>query len=170
MQAVESKPFVVAENSASTMVADVASEIPPPPCDFNNDEQRAWNHITMSLNEYELIHLTDALTISIITKTYVSWVSAEKQLAAYAKKNKGSIMATTPNGYSQPHQLYHVACRYKKELLQWLPEAALTIPSFQKIMGERVIPQQRSFFDDPIERHRGNKTKIGLVAIDGGNK
>jgi hypothetical protein len=61
-----------------------------------------------------------------------------------------------------------MASRYKKELLQWLPEAALTIPSFSKIIQESTVPVQAKLFTDPIETHRQQKTKIGLVGIDGG--
>lgn len=175
MQAVET-PSVNVEQSNPQMAADVASEIPKALADLNAKEQKIWSHITNSLNEYQLIHLTDALALTIICKTFVSWLEAEDELAkvkASAAKSKGgkdSYMITTPNGHQQPHQSFYVARTLKQDLLKWLPEAALTIPTFQKVMGERVVPQQREMFDDPIKRQQNKKRKIGMVALNGGKK
>lgn len=165
----EELPAVSAVETVS-MSADVASEIPQPPFKLSIEEKKIWQHVTVALNEYQLIHLTDSLTLSVICKSFAAWTAAEKHLARYMKENAGSMLVKTPNGFEQPHQLFYVARQLKKELLQWLPEAALTIPSFQKVMGERVVPQQRTLFDDPVTRHRKNKTIIGLVALDGGKK
>jgi hypothetical protein len=53
----------------------------------------------------------------------------------------------------------------KRELLQWLPEAALTIPSFSKQVGERARPEQGSLFEDPVTAHRERRAAMGLRAI-----
>lgn len=155
---------------ANKSVITVASAIPKPPSTLNADERKIWKYITEALLEYGLIHKTDGITLMVISKTFCTWVKVEKQLEDVVEKSKDkTYFVTTPNGYSQPHQAYYMARNLKKELLQWLPEAALTIPSFQKFMGEVGAPNQGALFDDdPVARHRDNKTKIGLIGIDGG--
>ena len=83
-------------------------------------------------------------------------------------KEKGSYYVSTPNGYQQPHQAYYVARDKKRELLKWLPEAALTIPSFHKLKTEQLTPQGDLFGADPIEQFRQRKAKLGMRAIPGG--
>ena len=165
----ESAPSLQPRNEAAYVVGIVASEIPDMPTKLGSQEKKIWHHVTKALKQYDLIHLTDGLMLSIISKTYVKWVNAETELEAYAAANGGSYMVETPNGYVQPHQLFHVAGRLNKQLMEWLPEAALTIPSFNKMIHDRAMPEQGKLnFSDPVERHRDNKTKIGLVGIDGG--
>jgi len=151
-----------------SLVSDIASEIPKAPMTFSAEEKKTWKYVTEALFEYGLIHRTDGLTIAVICKTFSAWAKAEQELAKVVDKNNGSYMVTTPNGYVQPHQIFYLAGKLKKELLDWLPEAALTIPSFQKIVGEPAAPNQGSLFDDPVEKHRKNLTKIGMVALNGG--
>lgn len=153
-----------------TQKAVIAPAIPEPLHKLPKEQKAIWDHITQSLYEYGLIHKTDAIVISVITRTYAAWVKAEEHLDKIIKTSPdGSYMVQTPNGFSQPHQAYYVAQKLKKELLSWLPEAALTIPSFQKAVGDISAPNQAALFDDdPVEKHRKNKTKIGMVAINGG--
>lgn len=149
----------------------IAPAIPKPINKLTKDQKAIWDHITESLFEYGLIHKTDAILISVICRTYSAWVKAEEKLDEIVKTSaNGSYLIETPNGYVQPHQAYYVAQKLKKELREWLPEAALTIPSFQKAVGDLGAPQQPGLFgDDPFEKHRNNKTKIGtVVAFDGG--
>jgi phage terminase small subunit len=147
---------------------NVASEIPDPPAKLSVKEKAIWLHITTALHEVGLIHLTDGLMLKVICTTFVRWVEAEESLSKFQKGNGGHYIIRTPNGYEQPHQLYYMSRNLKRELLQWLPEAAMTIPSFHKIMGERAIPDQGNLFDDPIATHKKLKAKIGLVAHTGG--
>lgn len=144
----------------------IPSEIPTALIKFTAKEKKIWEYITQSLHEVGLIHRTDAMVLSVICKTFGSWVSAEEQLRLVMNEHGGSYMVKTPNGYEQPHQLYYVARNLKRELLQWLPEAALTIPSFHKIVGERAAPEQGSLFDDPVAQHRARKAEIGLRLVE----
>ena len=146
----------------------IPSEIPDAPLKLTVKEKRIWDHVTASLHEVGLIHRTDALLLAVICRTFIRWVEAEEQLTKFSATNGGTYIVTTPNGYQQPHQIYYVSRNIKRELLQWLPEAALTIPSFHKIVGERANPQQGSLFDDPIEQHRKRKAVIGLQLHEGG--
>jgi P27 family predicted phage terminase small subunit len=146
----------------------IPSEIPDAPSKLTVKEKKIWGHITGSLFEVGLIHRTDALMLTVICKTFVRWVDAEEQLTEFMKQHEGSYIVKTPNGYEQPHQIYYVARNVKRELLQWLPEAALTIPSFHKIVGERAAPNQGTLFDDPVEQHRKRRAEIGMRVVDGG--
>lgn len=143
----------------------IPSEIPRAPAKLSAKERKVWDHITQALHECGLIHRTDAVLLTVIVRTFCRWVEAEEQLSAYAKEHDGSYIVTTPNGYEQPHQLFYLARNLKKELLQWLPEAALTIPSFHKLVGDRASPTQGQLFDDPVEAHRKRKTQLGLRAV-----
>lgn len=146
----------------------IPSEIPDHLAKLSAAERKVWKHVTAALLEYGMVHRTDGLVLTIICKTFVSWVDAEAKLAEFKAENNGGYMTKTPNGYEQPHQLYYVARNLKRELLQWLPEAALTIPSFHKIVGERMNPQQGSLFEDPVENHRRRRAAIGMTVHQGG--
>ena len=88
------------------------------------------------------------MMLMVIARTFREWIELSNELDAYKKKN-GSYMSVTPNGYEQPCQLYYVVRNLKRELLQWLPEACLTIPSFEKIKKvTQMDASQGSLFDD----------------------
>lgn len=150
---------------AAPAVSPIQSEIPSLVAKLSAKERKVWDHVTQALHEYGLIHRTDAMVITVICRTFVRWVDAEELLNDYVREKGGSYIVTTPNGYEQPHQLFYLARNLKRELLQWLPEAALTIPSFHKIAGERSAPQQGSLFEDPVEAHRKRKAAIGLREV-----
>lgn len=147
----------------------IAAEAPAQPVKLNAKEKKLWEHVTSALEEYGLIHRTDGLLMTVICKTFCNWVAQEEFLEKLKRENSGSYYVKTPNGYEQPHQAYYVARDYKRELLKWLPEAALTIPSFQKLKADQMTPQGDLFGDDPIEQFRQRKARIGLRAIPGGN-
>ncbi|MFC3340024.1 P27 family phage terminase small subunit [Paracandidimonas soli] len=146
---------------------NVASEIPRPLAKLTAKEKALWEHVTQALQEYGLIHLTDAMTITVICRTFARWVDTEEQLTKFAREHGGSYIVKTPNGYEQPHQLFYAARTLKRELLSWLPEAALTIPSFQKVMGERAFPGQPTLpgIEDPVEAHRRRRVAAGLRSV-----
>ncbi|WP_314407367.1 P27 family phage terminase small subunit [Pseudomonas kuykendallii] len=144
----------------------ILPEIPDPLAKLSAKERKVWDYVTQALADYGLLHRTDSMLMTIICKTFCDWVAQEEFLAKLVK-DEGSYYVTTPNGYQQPHQAYYVSRDKKKELLKWLPEAALTIPSFQKIKAEQLQPQG-DLFDDPIENFRQRKAKLGLRAIPGG--
>jgi P27 family predicted phage terminase small subunit len=142
----------------------IPAEIPAAIAKLSAKEKKVWEHVTASLLEAGLIHRTDAMALTVICRTFVRWVEAEEKLNDVIKE-KGTYIVSTPNGYEQPHQLFYVVRTLKRELLQWLPEAALTIPSFQKMAGERAAPEQGSLFDDPIEAHKTRKTAMGIRSV-----
>ncbi len=150
---------------AASAIFAIPSEIPAAIAKLSAKEKKVWEHVTASLLEAGLIHRTDAMALTVICRTFVRWVEAEEKLNDVVKE-KGTYIVATPNGYEQPHQLFYVVRTLKKELLQWLPEAALTIPSFQKMVGERATPGQGSLFDeDPVEAHKTRKTAMGIRAV-----
>lgn len=161
-------PDSEAAGQIASSVLAIPSETPAAPAKLTAREKKIWEHITSALFEVGLIHRTDALLLTVICKTFVRWVDAEEQLTEFMKANDGSYIVKTPNGYEQPHQIYYVARNVKRELLQWLPEAALTIPSFHKIVGDRAAPNQGSLFDDPVEAHRQRRTSLGMRVVEGG--
>lgn len=146
--------------------ASIPSEIPENLAKLSKEEKKIWLHVTTALHEVGLIHKTDAMMMHIICKTFSNWVKAETLLQDYMDSNDGSWMAKSPNGYEQPHQSFYVARNLKKELLDWLPEAALTIPSFHKVVGERAAPAQGSLFSDPVAEHRSRKAQAGMRVVN----
>ena len=145
--------------------AVIASEVPDPPTKLSLRERKAWDYVTQALRDYGLIHRSDAMLLTVVCRTFVRWIDAEEQLTTYAKSHDGSYIVTTPNGYEQPHQLFYLARTLKRELLQWLPEAALTIPSFSKAVGDRARPEQGSLFEDPVTAHRERRTALGMRIV-----
>lgn len=161
----QSVPTVNASQPVGGGASAIPSEIPNAPAKLTAKERGVWDHVTQALHEYGLVHRTDGLALTVICRTFCRWVDAEEALTKYAKENEGSYIVKTPNGYEQPHQLFYTARTLKRELLQWLPEACLTIPSFQKAVGERASPQQGALFEDPVEAHRQRKAAMGLRAV-----
>ena len=143
----------------------IPSEIPAPPAKLSTREKKIWAHVTQALHEVGLVHRTDGLALTIIIRTFCRWLDAEEQLSDYIAAHDGNYMVATPNGYEQPHQLFYVAAKLRRDLLQWLPEAALTIPSFAKIIENRPAPEQGSLFEDPVEAHRNRKATIGVRGL-----
>lgn len=149
---------------ASSISQAIPSEIPQPPVRLVGRERKVWEYITKALFEYGLIHRTDAMVMTVICRTFIRWVDSEEELSKVIKEN-GGYMVATPNGYEQPHQLFYVARSLKKELLQWLPEAALTIPSFVKAIEDRPAPVQGTLFEDPVAAHQKRKTALGIRSV-----
>ncbi len=143
------------------------SEIPEPPTKLSAKEKSVWIYVTQALLNYGLIHKTDGMLLTVIVKTFVSWVKAEEKIIEIEKET-GSIYVKTPNGFEQPHQAVYEARKLKRELLQWLPEAALTIPSFNKVVTSLGAPEQGSLFVDPVEQFRERKRRLNLRGINGG--
>lgn len=152
----------VDEGRVASVGGDILSEIPDVPTKLSPKERKIWEHIALALKEYNLIHRTDGLTLTVICRTFCSWVEAEDELATFKKEHNGSYITESANGYRAPHPMYYVARNLKKELLDWLPEAALTIPSFHKIKGDKIDQNQGQLFDDPVEKFRSQKAAIGM--------
>lgn len=153
--------------SPSTEVPVAPVEIPQPPAKLSAKERKVWEYVTQALEQHGLIHSTDGLLLTVICKTFCKWVDQEAFLEKLEREH-GSYYVKTPNGYEQPHQAYYVARNLKRELLQWLPEAALTIPSFQKMQTKQQLPQGDLFGADPLEDFRQRKARLGMRAIPGG--
>jgi P27 family predicted phage terminase small subunit len=154
-----------AADSGKGIAASIISEIPDMPTKMSAKEKKIWEHVTLALLEYGLIHRTDGLTLSIICRTYVDWVESTDELSRYKAANNGSYITESANGYRQPHPLYYVVRDHKKSLLDWLPEAALTIPSFHKIKGDQVESPQGDLFADPVEAHKQRKVAAGMRLV-----
>lgn len=139
----------------------IDSAIPAPPAKLSVREKKVWTHVTQALKEYQLVHLTDGIVLTIIVKTFIEWLDAEKELADYKKKNNDSYITRTPNGYEQPHPLYYVTRDKKKELLHWLPEAALTIPSFMRTKSRQMTDsRQQDMFADPVVEYLATRPDL----------
>jgi phage terminase small subunit len=108
------------------------SEIPRPQKVLTDAQKSVWNYIAKALKQHGLIHKTDVMVLHVIVSTFCRWIDAEKRVDDLIAE-KGTYIVTTTNGYEQPHQMFYVAQKLKRELLQWLPEACLTIPSFSKV-------------------------------------
>ncbi|MBS1170034.1 MAG: hypothetical protein H6R01_952 [Burkholderiaceae bacterium] len=159
------------DDGKAAHVPGITSEIPDAPARLNAREKKVWAHVTQALLEYGLIHRTDGLMLTVICRTFIQWIDATRELEDYKRRHNGSFITTSGNGYQAPHPLYYVERDAKKSLLQWLPEAALTIPSFVKIKGEDfVAAQQGALFDDPIDAFKKRKTSLGFRVVGDGNQ
>ena len=154
-----------AASSCDRINAIIESAVPDMPAKLSPKEKKVWHHVTAALLEYGLVHRTDGLALTVICRTFVDWVEATEQLDKYKAENGGNYITESANGYRTPHPLYYVARDHKKSLLQWLPEAALTIPSFQKIKGGSIDSPQGTLFDDPIEAFKNKKAGLGMRLV-----
>lgn len=143
----------------------IEAAVPDMPAKLTAKEKKVWQHVTAALLEYNLIHRTDGLMLTVICRTFVDWVEATEQLEQYKRNNNGSYITETANGYQSPHPLYYVARDQRKALLQWLPEAALTIPSFQKVKAAAGDGGQGTLFDDPVEQFKNRKAAMGMRVV-----
>ncbi len=157
----------VKPESFSPDAGDVAkAAIPEPPSKMTAKEKKLWNYVTNALYQHGLCHATDGLSLMVVVKTYEEWIEAKEALEKFKKNNKdnpGTYIVRTPNGYEQPHQLFYVAREKKRELLQWLPECALTIPSFVKT--KRIAEKdsrQIDLFADPVSEYMASRPGSNL--------
>lgn len=110
--------------------ADFRAPEPPPEANLSPRERKVWDYICQVLSEEGLPVRIGGIAITIICKTFIQYVQAEKELQNYIASNKGSILQRSQKSdYSQPHPLYYAARDIKLELLKWLPEACLSLPS-----------------------------------------
>ena len=151
---------VVASQQPLTESTNNDAEIPNSIKKLTPRERKVWLHVTESLKNHGLIHSTDAMVLNVIVTTFCRWVDTEEQLEQYIKEHDGSYLCTTPNGYEQPHQLFYAARHLKRDLLQWLPEACLTIPSFRKAKNLIAQPQQGQLFGDNLTNFVGSKPRL----------
>lgn len=154
-----------AQTGAVGLDESVVSVIPDMPIKLSAKEKKIWVYVAQALLEYGLIHRTDGLTLAIICRTFAEWVEATEELERYKRDNNNSYITESGNGYRAPHPLYYVARDHKKSLLTWLPEAALTIPSFQKAMAAAPVDNQPGLFDDPVETFKAQKAAIGMRLV-----
>ena len=127
---------------------DIVSPATPPGADLSPRERKVWDYICAQLRIAGLEHITCGLTISIVVRTYVRWVDAERYLVKVEDENNGTYFITTPNGHVQPHQAFYVVKNLKQDLLKWLPECCLTLPSVATAKSKLGAgPPQDDLFD-----------------------
>ncbi|WP_375591588.1 hypothetical protein [Chitiniphilus eburneus] len=104
-------------------VGEIASPRPPPGANLSTQERRVWEYICASLVAAGVEHVSAGLTIKVICRTYVDWLAELKRCdeeGRYGRSGNG-------NAYELPHS--YTEKQLKRDLLKWLPEACLTIPS-----------------------------------------
>lgn len=156
-----SKPnlAVVSGTRAGVAESPIAAELPKPLKPLSKAELSVWKYVTKALLDYGLVHRTDAMILHVIVSTFVRWIDAEAFVEKFAEDHDGSYIVSTANGYQQPHQMFYTAQKLKRELVQYLPEACLTIPSFQKVKQGIQDPNQGRLFD-PLVAFVADKPKL----------
>lgn len=144
--------------------ADFRAPEPPPEANLSPREKKVWDYLCQVLSEEGLPIRVGGIAITIICKTFIQYVQAERELQNFIASNKGSILQVSKKSdYSQPHPLYYAARDIKQELLKWLPEACLSLPSAvmaKAKMGEEG--QQDDLFGDLLahaQRERSGARK-----------
>ncbi|WP_258569955.1 P27 family phage terminase small subunit [Burkholderia sp. MBR-1] len=118
-----------ASDPGASVGKQIQSPKPPPGVHFDSQHRKVWDYLCAALRDEGVPHRTAGVTLAIVCTDFVRWVKTEVQLRDYERINNGSFMTTTPNGHTQPHQLYYAAKALKEGLLKCLPEACLTLPS-----------------------------------------
>ncbi|MDR3427953.1 P27 family phage terminase small subunit [Silvimonas sp.] len=129
--------------SRNGKAGELHSPEPPPGANLTTQERRVWNYICDGLRESGIDHRAAGITIKVICQTYVDWLDAIKLCTKHGR------YLTSKNGdpYDAPHSNNEKRC--KQDLLKWLPEACLTIPSMtaaQAKLGDEG-PQDDLFGD-----------------------
>ena len=106
---------------------EVVSPDPPPMIDLSTSELELYRHICTSLRQAGIEHLTAAMPIAIIVRTFADW------LKACAECEEKGRTQTSKTGWSTPTPWADDEKRLKMELGQWLPKACLTIPSLARV-------------------------------------
>lgn len=108
----------------------------PPPGLTSPKELEIWNYICEQLRAAGVEHRIFGLAGALVCNAYSEWLTARQVLEDYKQSNDGSYYWKAPNGYEQPHQSFYVAEKLRRELLQYLPECCLTIPSFANVRSK----------------------------------
>lgn len=128
----------------------VAKSPTPPPGSLNSQERRVWDYICSQLRDAGVEHLTAGITIKIICRTYCDWLAAVKQC-----ENEGRYkISGNNNQYEAPHS--YTEKQLKRDLLKWLPEACLTIPSLAKAKGKDGTSGQADLFGELLSYANGH--------------
>lgn len=141
-------------NGVSGKAGEITSPKPPPLADLTGSEKRVWDYICESLRGVGIEHLTAGIAIKVICRTYVDWMKAIAlcdQEGRYAKGKRGGGSYELPHSYTEK--------QLKKDLLKWLPEACLTIPSLQVAKSKLPEgPKQDDLFDDLVGHGSADKS------------
>ncbi|AIU28371.1 hypothetical protein LV28_18975 [Pandoraea pnomenusa] len=139
----------------------IVSPPPPPGVHFESAHRKVWDYLCVALREEGVPHRTAGIVLAIVCVDFVRWVKAELQLRDFEKINHGSFMVVTPNGHTQPHQLYYAAKSLKEGLLKCLPEACLTLPSMLVAQTKMGDPNpQDDLFDQLVEHARSHPSAL----------
>ncbi len=119
----------------------------PPGANLSTQERRVWEYICDNLAAAGLEHVTAGLTIKVITRTYMDWLEALRDC-----DNTGRY-ATSDNGnrYELPHS--YTEKQLKKDLLRWLPQACMTIPSLASARAKLGDGGQQGDLFDELVHH-----------------
>jgi hypothetical protein len=140
---------------------DLRSPPPPPGAQLSPRERKVWDYICHALRDAGMPHLTAGIAIAVVCKTFIRWVNTELELQNFEASNGGSYFIKTKNDYQQPHQLFYAAAALKKELLTWLPESCLTLPS--SVMARAKLGdagQQDDLFGELLEHARAERRSM----------
>jgi hypothetical protein len=136
---------VVGGSAVSKNGVNLAS--PKPPCliDFTPEEQQCYDDICAMLREAGIDHMTAAIPISIIVRTFADWRKAA------IKCDLEGRTQTSKTGWVVEKPWAKDEARLKMELGQWLPKACLTIPSLARVRKDTGIPSgQDELFGDLV--------------------
>jgi len=136
---------------AASASAGVGIKSPaPPPGALNTQERRVWEYICAQLREVGIEHGSAGLTIKIICRTYVDWLHAVKLCEDEGRYK----ISGNGNQYEAPHS--YTEKQLKRDLLKWLPEACLTIPSLAKAKGKESGNGQGDLFGELLSYANGH--------------
>lgn len=138
----------------------------PPGAQLSPRERKVWDYICAALRDAGLPHLTAGIAIAVVCKTFIRWVNTELELQNFEASNGGSYFIKTKTGFDQPHQLFYAATSLKKELLTWLPESCLTLPS--SVMARAKLGdegQQDDLFGDLLAHATAERNAAQKPAV-----
>lgn len=117
----------VGGDAVSGQAGAIVSPKPPRLIQFTAAEQECYDDLCAVLREAGVEHLTAAIPLAVIVRTFADWREAAKECE---KKGRSQ---TSKTGWATETPWAKDEARLKMELGQWLPKACLTIPSLARV-------------------------------------
>lgn len=122
---------------APTTAVAVVSPDPPPLIRLTSEEREVYDYLCARLREAGIEHLTAALPLAVIVRTYADWLVAVRRCEDEGRTQQARSGWHSPTPWAEDEK------RLKMELGQWLPKCCLTIPSLTRVRKEAGVDSRQ---------------------------
>lgn len=136
---------------------------PPPPglISFSLEELKCYEHLCAVLREAGIEHITAAIPLAVIVRTFSDWLKAAEQC-----EEEGRYQ-TSKTGWHTETPWAKDEARLKMELGQWLPKACLTIPSLARVRKDTGVQSGQDDLFGDLVNHANSASHAGRLPPNG---